>query len=105
MAFQGNSMVSSPLVRKPGGWRFIIDYRALNKVITNESWQIPSMKEMLQRIGSLKPSMFGVADLTQGFFQMPLHKDCWDAPLFEEFTNECESQWDSYHQRTSSKRV
>ena len=44
-----------------GGWRFTIDYRALNKVITkgnhqiiNEGWQIPNMKEMLQRIGSLK---------------------------------------------------
>ena len=30
------------LVRKPrGGWQFTIDYRALNKVITNEGWQIP----------------------------------------------------------------
>ena len=30
---------------------FTIDYRALNKVITNEGWQIPNMKDMLQRIG------------------------------------------------------
>ena len=74
------------LVRKPsGGWRFTIDYRALNKVITNEGWQIPNMKEMLQRIGSLKPSVFGVADLTQGFYQMPLHKNCWAATAFISF--------------------
>jgi len=33
-----------------GGWRFTIDYRALNKVITIDGWQIPNMKEMLQRI-------------------------------------------------------
>ena len=53
------------LVRKPsGGWRFTIDYRALNKVITNEGWKIPNMKDMLQRIGSLKPRVFGVEDLT-----------------------------------------
>jgi len=26
------------------------DYRALNKVIMNEGWQIPNIKEMLQRI-------------------------------------------------------
>ena len=65
------------LVRKlSGGWRFTIDYRALNKVITNEGWQIQNMKEMLQRIGSLKPSVFGVVDLTQGFYQMSLHKNC-----------------------------
>ena len=38
--------------------RFIIDYRALNKVITNEGWQIPNMKDMLQGIGSLKPKVF-----------------------------------------------
>ena len=42
------------LVSKPnnGGWRFIIDYRSLNKVISNEGWQIPHMTEMLTRVGS-----------------------------------------------------
>jgi hypothetical protein len=74
------------LVRKPsGGWRFTIDFRALNKAITNEGWKIPNMKEMLQRIGSLKPSVFGVAGLTQGFYQMPLHKNCWAATAFISF--------------------
>ena len=33
------------------------------------------MKEMLTRIGSKKPRRFGVADLTQGFYQMPLHEN------------------------------
>jgi len=34
------------LVRKPsGGWRFTVDYRGLNKVISNEGWQIPNMHE------------------------------------------------------------
>jgi hypothetical protein len=39
------------LVRKPnnGSSRFTIDYRSLNKVISNEGWQIPNMKEMLVR--------------------------------------------------------
>ena len=63
----------------------MIDYRALNKVITNEGWQIPNMKEMLQRIRSMKPSVFGVADLTQGFYQMPLHKDGWATAAFISF--------------------
>ena len=62
------------LVRKPnnGDWRFTIDYRSLNKVISNEGWQIPNMKEMRTRIGSKKPRRFGVANLTQGFYQIQL---------------------------------
>jgi hypothetical protein len=65
------------LVRKPnnGGWRFTIDYRSLNKVIYNEGWQIPNMKEMLVRIGAKRPKSFGFADLTQWFYQMPLHEN------------------------------
>ena len=40
------------LVQKPsGGWRFTVDYRGLNKVISNEGWQIPNMRDMLMRIG------------------------------------------------------
>ena len=27
---------------------------------------------MLQRIGNLRPKFFGIADLTSGFFQMPI---------------------------------
>ena len=41
---------------------------AKHKVITNEGWKILNMKDMLHRIGSLKPRVFGVADLTQGFY-------------------------------------
>jgi transposase InsO family protein len=65
------------LVRKPkGGWRFTIDYRGLNKVMSNEGWQIPNMRDMLERIGSHRPRRFAIADLTSGFFQMPLHPAC-----------------------------
>jgi len=46
-----------------------IYYRAINKAITNQGWQIPNMKDMLQRIGSLKPRVLGVA--AQRFYQMP----------------------------------
>ena len=55
------------LIRKPNNhrWRFTIDYRSLNKVISNEGWKIPNIKEMITRIGFKKPHRF--ADLTQGF--------------------------------------
>jgi len=74
------------LVRKPSeGWRITIDCRALNKVsFTNEGWQTPNMKKML-RIGSLKSKVFGVTDLTQGFYQMPLEERCWPSTAFISF--------------------
>jgi hypothetical protein len=61
------------LVRKPkGGWRFTIDFRGINKCIVNQGWQIPNIQQMLERIGARRPKFFGSADLTQGYFQMPL---------------------------------
>ena len=61
------------LVRKPtNGWRFTVDFRNLNKVIFNEGWQIPNMREMIERVGSLRPTHFAIADLTSRYFQMPL---------------------------------
>ena len=42
------------LVRKQSnGWRFTMDFRNLNNVISNEGWKIPNMKEMIECIGSL----------------------------------------------------
>ena len=72
------------VVRKPnnGDWRFTIDYRSLNKVISNEGWKIPNMKEMLVRIGSKRPKCFGVSDLTQGFYQMSLHENSRTPTVF-----------------------
>ena len=56
------------LVRKPtNGWWFTIDFRNLNKVISNEGWQIPNMKEMIERIGNQRPARFAIADFISGF--------------------------------------
>ena len=74
------------LVRKPtNGWRFTVDFRNLNKVISNEGWQIPNMKEMIERIGSVRPARFAIADLTSGFFQMPLDEPCRQYTAFITF--------------------
>jgi len=52
------------LIWKPNneGWRFTI-YRSLNKVISNDRWQIPNIKEMFVWIETKKPKCFRVADL------------------------------------------
>ena len=49
-----------------------VNYRELNDCTANASWPIPNIAEMLRRIGSQKPKIFGVMDLTQGYHQAPL---------------------------------
>jgi transposase InsO family protein len=74
------------LVKKPNGkWRLTIDYRNLNKTIQPIGWQIPNISQMLQRIGSSKPEVFGIADLTSGYFQSPLSHECRPATAFITF--------------------
>ena len=61
------------MVPKPdGSSRMCVDYRALNDCTSDASWPIPNIAEMLRRIGSQKPKIFGVMDLTQGYHQAPL---------------------------------
>jgi len=43
------------------------------------------MKEMIERIGSLRPSRFAIADLTSSFFQMPLADITRRSLFFEEY--------------------
>jgi hypothetical protein len=37
-----------------GAKRFCIDLRALNKALQDQGWQIPNIKELIERIGALK---------------------------------------------------
>ena len=63
------------LTPKPGSqWRFCIDFRKLNEATTTQGYPLPRIKEIIQRIGSKKPSLFTKFDLTSGYYQMPLSK-------------------------------
>ena len=53
-------------------FRRCVDYRALNDCTPDASWPIPNIAKMLLRIGSRKPKIFGIMDLTQGYHQAPL---------------------------------
>ena len=48
-----------------------VDYRALNDCTADASWPIPNTAEIFRRIGSQKPKIFGIMDLTQGYHQAP----------------------------------
>ena len=54
-----------------GTFRMCVDYRALNDCTADASWPIPNIAEVLRRIGSQKPKIFGIMDLTQGYHQAP----------------------------------
>ena len=71
------------MVKKPNGkWRFCLDYRTLNKYTKGRGWPIPNISEILEHIGSHKPKLFAIMDLTSGFHQMPLAVDSQDFTTF-----------------------
>ena len=53
-------------------WRFCVDYRSLNVATKSIGWPIPNVRQMLQRVGNKRPKIFGICDLTQGYYQAPL---------------------------------
>jgi hypothetical protein len=60
----------------PGAWRLVVDLKNLNKISSTESWPIPNIKQILQRLGTHRASYFAVMDLTSGYHQAPIHTDC-----------------------------
>ena len=65
------SKYSYPTLTKKsnGAWRLCIDFRWLNEMCTMDSFTLPHISNILNRIGSTKPMLFGVMDFTQGFYQ------------------------------------
>jgi len=60
----------------------MVDFWNLNKVKSNEGWRITSMREMIGQIGSLRPARSAIANITPGFFQMPLDLPCLQYTAF-----------------------
>ena len=53
-------------------YRFCIDYRNLNKCTQASSYPLPNIRALFERIGHQKPTIFGVMDLTSGYYQAPM---------------------------------
>ena len=61
------------LVQKPdGSSRMCINYIAWNACTPDVSFPIPNIQQLFVRMGTKKPTIFGVMDLTQGYHQAPL---------------------------------
>ena len=65
------------LVPKKGKtWRFVIDFKNLNKVSSTEGWPLPDIRVMIQRLGSKRAKFFSVMDLTSGYHQASVDPSC-----------------------------
>ena len=66
-------------------FRLCIDYRFLNSLTTKLGWPLPNIRSIFERIGSIQPKLFGLVDLTKGYFQIALKEE---AKKFTAFVTE-----------------
>lgn len=72
-----NSEWSSPILlvpKKDGGIRFCTDFRKLNSVSCFDSYPMPRIDELIERLG--KASYMTTLDLCKGYWQVPLDQSC-----------------------------
>jgi len=68
---------------QPQKWRFTLDFVRLNSATGGlEGWPIPNIQQIINRIGTLKPKVFGIIDFTAGYHQTPLHPDSQEYTAF-----------------------
>ena len=70
----GQSPWSSPSFpvpkKRPGDYRLVVDFRALNEATIADAHPLPRIEDILQRQGKFK--MWSVLDMKDGYHQVPL---------------------------------
>ena len=59
--------------KKPGEYRLVVDFRALNDATEVDAHPLPRIEEILQRQGKFK--IWSVLDMKDGYHQVPLKKE------------------------------
>ena len=73
IAVPSQSEWSSPIVlvrKKDGSLRFCVDYRKLNSVTLRDSYPLPRMRDLFDKLCGAK--YFTLLDLASGFWQIPM---------------------------------
>jgi len=65
-----------------GQWRLVVDYKNLNAISEKMQWPIANIREIIQRLGSQRATIFCTMDLTSGYYQFPIHDDCQTQTAF-----------------------
>jgi len=72
---ESDSPWSSPalLVKKSSGeFRFVTDFRQVNKLTKPVFWPLPTMEEIIGTVSDCTPSIFSLLDMKSGYFQINL---------------------------------
>ena len=72
--------------RPDGNYRFCHDFRRLNECTETESWPIPKISEMIDRLGNKRAEHFATLDLKDGYFQVPLSASSAEYTCFTTFS-------------------
>ena len=59
--------------KRPGDYRLVVDFRALNEATETDAHPLPRIEEILQRQGRFK--MWSVLDMKDGYHQVPPKKE------------------------------
>jgi hypothetical protein len=86
---------------KDGTMRFVLDYRKLNAVTKNFTFQIPTMTDIIDCIGDSGSTIFSTLDMKSGYHQIPLTESAKPKTAFSCHGNSFQFRYLSFGLKTA----